>query len=148
MKRKFKIILTAAGALITASLLIWSAAGSIEMFLERDAITSAAEGYLEAEAQRDLARIYALLPPSSEYRQTHDYEAFCKDVAAEPPVVLRTYRIIGIEGLRKNEDPAAHPAVEKRVSVEVEVTFEHSGDDTVFNYIFTFQKEKGRWYKG
>jgi hypothetical protein len=38
--------------------------------------------------------------------------------------------------------------VDKLAQVEVEVTFVNSGRNNVFNYSFTFLKEKGNWYKG
>jgi hypothetical protein len=30
----------------------------------------------------------------------------------------------------------------------VEVIFKHSGPNSIYNYSFTFLKEKGKWYKG
>ena len=50
--------------------------------------------------------------------------------------------------MKSNDNRQNYPGVDKLVQVEVEVTFTHAGPDSIFNYSFTFLKEKGNWYKG
>jgi hypothetical protein len=118
------------------------------MFLERDAIEKTARVYLKAEMEGNSKQVYAFLAPSSTYKQTHSYEEFIKDIAGYPPMAINTYKIIRIYRLRDNDNRRNYPGVDKFVQVEVEVTFTHAGPDSIFNYSFTFLKEKRNWYKG
>jgi hypothetical protein len=120
----------------------------IGMFLERDAIEKTAHAYLKAEMEGNSKQVYAFLAPSSTYKQTHSYEEFIKDIAGYPPMAINTYKIIRIYRLRDNDNRQNYSGVDKFVQVEVEVTFTHAGPDSIFNYSFTFLKEKRNWYKG
>ena len=147
--KKITIIFCAVAALLAAGFLIWDVPrGKVEILLEKSAIEKAALTYLKAEKEGDLKQAYALLAPSSAYKKTHSYEAFLKDVAGYPSVKINTYQIVDIYRLRDNDNRGAYPDVDKFVQVEVDVTFANAGENSVFNYSFTFLKEKGSWYKG
>ncbi len=148
-REKISIILCACAAVLIAGLLIWDVPrGKVEILLEKSAIEKAALTYLKAEKEGDLKQIYALLAPSSAYRQAHSYDSYLKDIAGYPPVKIDTYQIVDIYRLRDNDRRDQYPGVDKLVQVEVDVTFVNSGKNNVFNYSFTFLKEKGNWYKG
>jgi hypothetical protein len=147
--KKNKIILFVVVAIMIASLLIWDVPrNKAEMLLEKNAIETAANNYLKAEKEGNLKQAYALLAPSSAYKKAHSYDAYLKDIASYPPVKIGTYQIVGIYRLRDNDHRDHYPGVDKFVQVEVDLTFERSGRNSVFNYSFTFLKEKGSWYKG
>lgn len=147
--KKTAVILFACAAILAAGLLIWDAPRSrVQLLLEKGAIEEAAHRYFRAEKEGDLQKTYALLAPSSAYRQAHSYDSFVKDIARYPSVKLDTYRIVDIYRLRDNDRRDQYPGVDKLVQVEVDVTFVSSGRNNVFNYSFTFLKEKGNWYKG
>ncbi|MDD4091442.1 MAG: hypothetical protein PHQ63_02695 [Smithellaceae bacterium] len=147
--KKITIIFCAVAALFAAGLLIWDVPrGKVEILLEKSAIEKAALTYLKAEKEGDLKQIYALLAPSSAYRQAHSYDSYLKDIANYPPVKINTYKIVDIYRLRDNDNRDNYPGVDKLVQVEVDVTFADSGEESVYNYSFTFLKEKGNWYKG
>ncbi len=146
-----KIIIAFFIAVVTliAGMLAWDVPrNKLEMMLEKSAVEQAAGNYLKAEKEGNLEKVYALLAPSSTYRKTHSYDQFLQDMASQPPVKVNTYRIVNICRLRDNDMRKDYPDVDKFVQVEVDVTFEHSGENSVFNYSFTFLKEKGSWYKG
>jgi len=147
--KKIQIILCAVAAVIIASLLVWDVPrNKVEMLLEKRAIEKAAATYLKAEKEGDLKQAYALLAPSSVYKKTHSYDEFLKDITSNPPVKISTYQIVKICRLRDNDVRNKYPGVDKFVQVEVDVTLANSGENSVFNYSFTFLKEKGNWYKG
>jgi hypothetical protein len=147
--KKIKIILCAVVAIMIAGLVIWDVPrNKVEMLLEKGAIEKVANNYLKAEKEGDLKQVYTLLAPSSAYRKTHTYDQFLNDIINNPPVKINTYRIVNIYRLRDNDMRGDYPDVDKFVQVEVDVTFKHSGENSVFNYSFTFLKEKGNWYKG
>ncbi|HRY37827.1 MAG TPA: hypothetical protein P5347_03835 [Smithellaceae bacterium] len=147
--KKITIIFCAFAALLVAGFLIWDVPrGKVEILLERSAIQKAAMTYLKAEKEGDLKQAYALLAPSSVYKKTHSYEEFLKDIANYPSVKINTYKIVDIYCLRDNDNRDNYPGVDKFVQVEVDVTFANSGENSIFNYCFTFLKEKGSWYKG
>jgi len=149
MGRRTTIILSIFAALIVIVLVLWDAPRNrVEMFLERDAIEKVARAYLRAEAGGDSRRVYAFLAPSSPYRRTHSYEEYLKDVADDPSGKIDTYKIVNVYRLRDNDNRRSYPGVDKFVQVEVEVTFTRAGPNSVYNYSFTFLKEKGVWYKG
>ena len=133
---------------LAAGVLALDVPGKLEMLMEKSAVEQAAGNYLKAEKEGNLNQVYALLAPSSAYRKTHSYDQFLQDMASHAPVKVNTYRIVNVHRLRDNDMKKDYPDVEKFVQVEVDVTFKHSGENTVFNYSFTFLKEKGNWYKG
>jgi hypothetical protein len=147
--KKIKIAFFVSVVILIAGLLVWDVPRSkLEMLLEKSAVEQAAGNYLKAEKEGNLKQVYALLAPSSAYRKTHSYDQFLQDMASHRPVKVNTYRIVNICRLRDNDMRKDYPDVDKFVQVEVDVTFEHSGENSVFNYSFTFLKEKGNWYKG
>ena len=147
--KKITIIFCAVAALFAAGLLIWDAPRNrAQLLLEKGAIERTAHLYFKAEKEGDLKQIYALLAPSSAYRQAHSYDSYLKDIANYPPVKINTYKIVDIYRLRDNDNRDNYPGVDKLVQVEVDVTFADSGEESVYNYSFTFLKEKGNWYKG
>jgi hypothetical protein len=147
--KKIKIALFISVVILIAGLLVWDVPRSkLEMLLEKNAVEKVANHYLKAEKEGNLKQVYALLAPSSTYKKSHSYDQFLQDMAGQPPVKINTYRIVNICRLRDNDMRKEYPDVDKFVQVEVDVTFEHSGENSVFNYSFTFLKEKGNWYKG
>jgi len=147
--KKISIILCVCAAVLIVGLLIWDTPRNrVQLLLEKGAIERTAHLYFKAEKEGDLKQAYALLAPSSAYRQAHSYDSFLKDIAGYPPVKIDTYKIVDIYRLRDNDNRSVYPDVDKFVQVEVEVTFADSGENSVFNYSFTFLKEKGSWYKG
>ena len=149
MNKTAKIIIIIGAALIISGFVIWDAPrNQVALLLEKDTIEQTACAYLKAEMKKDTRQVYDLLAPSSDYRKSHTYEEYLKDVADTPPLSINAYKIIRIYRLRDNDKRQNYPGVDKFVQVEVEVTFTHSGPHTVYNYSFTFLKEKGRWYKG
>jgi hypothetical protein len=149
MRKITKIIIVAVAIILVAGLIFWDVPRNrVGMFLERDAIEKTARAYLKAEMEGNSKQVYAFLAPSSTYKQTHSYEEFIKDIAGYPPMAINTYKIIRIYRLRDNDNRRNYPGVDKFVQVEVEVTFTHAGPDSIFNYSFTFLKEKRNWYKG
>jgi len=144
-----KIIIVAFTIILVAGLIFWDVPrNKVELFLERNAIEKSAHAYLKAEMEGNSQQVYAFLAPSSTYKQTHSYEEFIKDIAGYPPMAINTYKIIRIYRLRDNDNRQNYSGVDKFVQVEVEVAFTHAGPDSIFNYSFTFLKEKGNWYKG
>lgn len=150
MNKKIKIILVIMAVMVAASLIIWDVPRhKVELLIiEKAAIEKAARNYLKAEMDGDLKQVYAHLAPSSDYKKTHSYEAFVKDISSYPSMRINTYEIVDIYRLRDNDNRGNYPGVDKFVQVEVDVTFANSGASSVFNYSFTFLKEKGLWYKG
>lgn len=149
MSKTANIITVAGIALIISGFVIWDAPrNNIELFLEKNTIQKTAHAYLKAEMKKDSRRIYNLLAPSSDYRRTHTYEEFLNDIAETPPLSIDAYKIIRIYNLRDNDNRQNYPGVDRFVQVEVEVNFTKSGPNSIYNYSFTFLKEKGRWYKG
>ena len=147
--KKAKIIIGVIAIILAAGLLIWDVPrNQLEMLLEKSAIEKAALDYLQAEQEGDRRQAYALLAPSSDYKKAHSYEDFLQDIGNYPPVQIGSYQIVGIYRLRDNDNRQSYPDVEKLVQVEVDITFQHTGENSVFNYSFTFLKEKGTWYKG
>ena len=142
------IILLFAAMVISGFALCDIPRNKVVMFLEKDAIENTAHSYLKAEMTKNTRQVYALLAPSSDYKQTHSYEEFLKDITKNPPLSINEYKIIKINRLRNNDNRQNYPGVEKFVQVEVEVTFKHTGPNSIYNYSFTFLKEKGKWYKG
>src|SRR5659263_183738 len=144
-----KIIILVFAALIVSGFVLWDVPRNrMEMFLERDAIEKVAHTYLKAEMEGNSKQVYAFLAPSSTYKQTHSYEEFLKDIVGYPPMAINTYKIVNIYRLRDNDNPKNYPGVDKFVQVEVDVTFTQAGPNSIYNYSFTFLKEKGNWYKG
>jgi hypothetical protein len=149
MGKATKIIILLLTALIISGFALWDVPrNKVEMFLEREAIEKAAQTYLKAEMEKNIQQVYALIAPSSNYKQTHSYEEFLKDIAGNPPLSINEYKIIRIYRLRDNDNKKNYPGVDKFVQVEVEVTFAQAGPNSIYNYSFTFLKEKGNWYKG
>jgi HEPN domain-containing protein len=149
MGKTAKIIILAFAALIISGFIFWDVPrNKVAMFLERDAIEKTAHAYLNAEVKKDSKEVYALLAPSSDYKRTHSYEEFLKDIAENPPLSINEYKIMRIYRLRSNDNRQNYPGVDKFVQVEVEITFKHAGPNSIYNYSFTFLKEKGNWYKG
>lgn len=149
MGKSTKIIFMSCAILIIAGLAIWDVPrNNAQLFLEKDTIEKAAQDYLDAEKQKNARAIYDLLAPSSDYKRNHSYEQYVQDVAANPTLSIDDYKIIRIYRLRDNDNRTNYPAVDKFVQVEVEFIFAHSGPNSIFNYSFTFLKEKGKWYKG
>jgi hypothetical protein len=149
MQKRIKIALIVIGILAVAGgLFIWETPGQkVALILERPAIEQTARAYLQAEKENNYKQVYAFLAPSSDYRKTHTYEEFLKD-AGNTPKKIRTYQIVDIYRLRDNDNRRNYPLVEKFVQVEVDITFIDTGENSIYNYCFTFLKEKGTWYKG
>ncbi|HNQ65249.1 MAG TPA: hypothetical protein PK842_09645 [Smithella sp.] len=149
MSKTVKILILACAVLVVFGLVIWDAPRNrLELFLEKSVIEETARNYLTAEMKKDSRQVYALLAPSSDYKKTHTYEEYLKDIAENSSAALNTCKIVRIYHLRDNHNRHNYPAVDKLVQVEVEVTFGHAGPNSIFNYSFTFLKEKGKWYKG
>lgn len=149
MGKTTKIIVLVLAALTVSGFVLWDVPRNrVEMFLERDTIEKVAHSYLKAEMEGDSRQVYAFLAPSSDYKRTHSYEEFLKDPVGYPPMAIDTYKIVNIYRLRDNDNPKSYPGVDKFVQVEVEVTFTQGGPNSIYNYSFTFLKEKGTWYKG
>lgn len=122
---------------------------ALEMLYERHRIERALDAYFAAEMRGDLGAVYRSLAPSSDYRRTHTYEEFLKDMKSNP-VKIDRYEVVDIYGLRPNHDPKTYPNVERFAQVEVDVfiTFEDSQSSSECNFCFTFLKEGGAWFKG
>jgi hypothetical protein len=149
MSKMAKIIIIVGAAMMISGFMIGDASrNKVVLFLEKDTIEQTVRSYLNAEIKKDSRQVYDLLAPSSDYRKSHTYEEYLKDVAEIPPLSINQYKIIRIYRLRDNDNRQNYPGVDKFVQVEVEVTFTHAGPNTVYNYSFTFLKEKGKWYKG
>ena len=149
MSKAVKIIIIAFAALIISGFALWDTPrNQVALFLEKGTVEKAAQAYLKAEMGKDSRQVYALLAPSSDYKKTHTYDEYLKDIEVNPSEAINSYKIIRIYHLRNNDDRQNYPGVDKLVQVEVEVTFTHAGPDSIFNYSFTFLKEKGNWYKG
>jgi hypothetical protein len=149
MGKAFKITLVAFVVLAASAFMFWDTPrNAVAMFLEKDTIEQTAHAYFKAEMNKDFPQVYALLAPSSDYRKKHTYETFLNDISQYPPAEINTYEIVRIHRLRDNDNRENYPGVEKFVQVEVDVTFTTSGPNNVYNYSFTFLKEKGSWYKG
>ena len=149
MNKTAKIMIIVGAALVISGFMIgYASRNKVVLFLEKDTIEQTVRSYLNAEIKKDSRQVYDLLAPSSDYRKSHTYEEYLKDVVANPPLSINEYKIIRIYRLRDNDNRQNYPGVDKFVQVEVEVIFTHSGPNTVYNYSFTFLKEKGRWYKG
>ncbi len=144
-----KIIILVVAALIVSGFVLWDVPrNKVEMFLERDAIEKVASTYFKSEMEGNSRQVYAFLSPSSDYKKTHSYEEFLKDIVDNPPMAINTYKIVDIYRLRDNDNRKSYPTVDKLVQVEVELTFAQAGPNSIYNYSFTFLKEKGTWYKG
>jgi hypothetical protein len=149
MNKPVKIIIVVFVALVIAGFALWDVPrNTVAMFLEKDTIERTARAYLNAEMQKDPGRIYAFLAPSSDYKRSHSYEEYLKDIAENPSLSINEYKIIRIYRLRDNDNRKNYPAVDKFVQVEVEVIFANTGPNSIYNYSFTFLKENGKWYKG
>jgi hypothetical protein len=149
MGKALKIIIITFAVLIISGFALWDAPrNKVDIFLESGAVEKAAQAYLKAETGKDSRQVYALLAPSSDYKKTHTYEEYLKDIAVNPPAAINSYKIIRIYNLRDNDNRQNYPGVDKFVQVEVEITFAHAGPNSIYNYSFTFLKEKGNWYKG
>jgi len=149
MSKATKIIIISCATVMIAGLLIWDVPrNKVQLYLEKDTIEKAALDYLNAEKQKDVKAVYALLAPSSDYKRNHSYEQYLQDIAANSPLSINDYKITRIYRLRDNDNPKNYPAVDKFVQVEVEFVFAHSGPNSIYNYSFTFLKEQGKWYKG
>lgn len=149
MGKAVKIIILVSTVMIISGFALWDVPrNKVEMFLEKDAIEKSAHTYLKAEMKKDFRQVYALLAPSSDYKRTHSYEQFVKDIAENHPLSINEYKIMRIYRLRDNDNKKNYPGVNKFVQVEVELTFAHTGPNSIYNYSFTFLKEKGKWYKG
>jgi hypothetical protein len=146
--KKIIIGLLIAVVTLAAGVLALDVPGKMEMLLEKRSVERAANNYLKAEKEGNLNQVYTLLAPSSVYKKTHSYDQFLEEMTNHSSVKISTYRIVNISRLRDNDMRKDYPDVDKFVQVEVDVTFEHSGENSVFNYSFTFLKEKGNWYKG
>lgn len=148
MKKKIKLTVLFVAAVSIIAFVAWGVCGN-ELFLvwEKQKIERTAESYLKAEKDGDLKQVYAFLAPSSIYRKTHSYQDFLRDMESASRKIS-TYRIIDIYRLRDNDNKETFPHVEKFVQVEVDVTFKDTGENSVYNYCFTFLREKGVWYKG
>lgn len=149
MTKAVKIIIIVCLALIISGFFIWDVPrNKLELFWEKDTIEKTAHVYLNAEMKKDSRQVYDLLAPSSDYKRDHSYEEYLTDIAENPPLSINEYKIVRVYRLRDNDNRQNYPDVDKFVQVEVEVTFTNSGPNSIYNYSFTFLKEKGTWYKG
>lgn len=149
MRKAVKIIILVSAVMIISGFVVWDVPrNKVVMFMERSTIEKTAQAYLQAEMKKDNRQVYDLLAPSSDYKRTHSYEDYLKDIAENPPVSINDYKIMRIYRLRDNDNVQKYPDVDKFVQVEVEFTFAQTGPNSIYNYCFTFLKEKGKWYKG
>jgi len=149
MRKPVKIMIVVFVALVIAGFALWDIPrNKVAMFLEKDTIEKTARAYLNAEIKKDSGQVYAFLAPSSDYKRSHSYEEYLKDIAENPPLSIHEYKIIKIYRLRDNDNRKQYPGVDKFVQVEVEVIFANTGPNSIYNYSFTFLKENGKWYKG
>ena len=149
MSKTAKIIAVVCTALMVSGFVIWDVPrNKVALFLERDTIEKTARAYLNAEMRKDSQQVYAFLAPSSDYKRTHSYEDFLKDISEKPSLSIDDYKLIRIYRLRDNDNRKNYPGVDKFVQVEVEFTFAQTGPNSIYNYCFTFLKEQGKWYKG
>lgn len=149
MSKPVKIIILVFAVLVISGFTLWDVPrNKVAMFLEKDTIEKTARAYLNAEMKKDSGTVYSFLAPSSDYKRTHSYEEYLKDIAENPPLSINEYKIIRIYRLRDNDNKNNYPGVDKFVQVEVEVIFANTGPNSIYNYSFTFLKEKGKWYKG
>ena len=146
-----KILVTGLVVLLAAvvtGLIVWDTPrNKVAFLLERSSIEKVAREYLQAEKESNREQVYARLAPSSTYKKSHSYLDYLQDIGSSP-VRLQSYRIVDIYRFRDNDNRKNYPTVEKMVQVEVEITFAHTGENSIYNYCFTFLKEKGVWYKG
>lgn len=121
----------------------------MEMLYERPRLEKTLKGYFAAEMRGDLGTVYGYLAPSSDYRETHTYQDFLKEMSSSPVKIL-SYEIVDIYGLRPNNDPEHYPRVERFAQVEVDVVVQYTdtGSTAEYNFCFTFLKEGGAWFKG
>jgi len=149
MGKPIKIIILVFAVLIVSGFIFWDVPrNEVNLFFEKDSIEKSARAYFNAEMKKDSQQVYALLAPSSDYKRSHSYEAFLKDITDNPPLLINEYKIVRIDHLRNNNNRKDYPGVDKFVQVEVEVIFTHAGPNSIYNYSFTFLKENGKWYKG
>jgi hypothetical protein len=149
MRKAVKIIILVSAVMIISGFVVWDVPrNKVVMFMERSTIEKTAQAYLQAEMKKDNRQVYDLLAPSSDYKRTHSYEDYLKDITENPPVSINDYKIMRIYRLRDNDNVQKYPDVDKFVQVEVEFTFAQTGPNSIYNYCFTFLKEKGKWYKG
>lgn len=149
MRKSIKIIILVFAVLIVSGFVFWAVPrNEVGLLLEKEAIEKTALAYLNAEMKKDTETVYVLLAPSSDYRRTHSYPEYLKEITENPPLLIKEYKIIRIYRLRGNDNRKLYPDVDKLVQVEVEMTFAQTGPNTIYNYCFTFLKEKGTWYKG
>ena len=149
MNKAIKIIILLFAAMIVSGFALWDIPrNKVVMFLEKDAIEITAHAYLKAEMNKNSRQIYALLAPSSDYKKTHTYDEYLKDITVNSSEPISSYKIMRIYRLRDNDNKQNYPGVDKFVQVEVELTFAHTDPNSIYNYSFTFLKEKGKWYKG
>lgn len=149
MSKTIKIIILTCTVLIVSGLFIWDVPrNKVALLLEEDTIQKTAQTYLNAEMKKDSRQVYNLLAPSSDYKRDHSYEEYLRDVAENPPLSINEYKVVRVYRLRDNDNRENYPDVDKFAQVEVEVTFTSSGPNSIYNYSFTFLKEKGKWYKG
>ncbi|MBA4397361.1 MAG: hypothetical protein C0394_08265 [Syntrophus sp. (in: bacteria)] len=139
--------------LLVAALLILQgcrgAGNAMELLLEKKAVRTAAERYLDAEVKMDFRGVYDSFAPSSVYRRKNSYEQYLAEAQSTPYRIVH-YKVVGISHLTDNQNKAAYPEIEKFVRVEVDVVLLNavSSERTEANYDFTFIKEEGKWYKG
>lgn len=149
MSKTLKIIVLSFAGLIISGFVFWDfPRNNVQLFLEKTTIQDAAQTYLNAEKKKDTKAVYALLAPSSDYKRNHSYEQYLQDIADNPPLSINDFKIIRIYRLRNNDNRENYPDVDKLVQVEVECVFAQTGLNSLYNYSFTFLKEKGKWYKG
>jgi hypothetical protein len=149
MQNKIKIMFLAIIVLAAITgLVIWDVPiKKAALIWEKPTIEQTARAYFEAERERNLEKVYAFLAPSSVYRKTHSYNEFLREVEKSSKKIS-TFRIVDIYRLRGNDNRETYPLVDKFVQVEVDITFTDTGENSIYNYCFTFLKEKGIWYKG
>ncbi len=148
MSKTVKIIIVCATVIISGFAFWDVPRNKVTLLWEKDTIENTAHAYLNAEMKKNSQLVYALLAPSSDYKKTHSYENYLNDLKENPPLSMNEYKIVRIYNLRSNDNKENYPEVDKFVQVEVEITFSNAGPNNIFNYSFTFLKEKGNWYKG
>jgi hypothetical protein len=149
MSKPVKIMIVVFVALVISGFALWDVPrNKVAMVMEKDTIEKTARAYLNAEMKKDSGQVYAFLAPSSDYKRSHSYDEYLKDIAENPPLSINEYKIIRIYRLRDNDNKNNYPGVDKFVQVEVEVIFANTGPNSIYNYSFTFLKENGKWYKG
>lgn len=115
---------------------------------EEAALRKAAGEYFNAEQERDSARVWDLIAPSSVFKRQASYELYLQ-LLKDNPIRVTSFIVEDVIDISQNTDRERMPAVEMigLVRVKVRLTSER-GKESEHTSIFTFLKEDGKWLKG